>query len=64
MVSLDVFMTEEFLDGADVVADLEEVSSKGMAEGMGRYRFIDSGKPGSLFDLPSEDLIRSYDGVV
>ena len=30
----DVFMTEEFLDGADVVAVLEKVGCEGMAEGV------------------------------
>ena len=30
----DVFVTEEFLDGADIVAALEEVGSEGVAEGM------------------------------
>lgn len=31
----DVFVPEEFLDGADVVASLEEVGGEAVAEGVG-----------------------------
>lgn len=38
----DVFVAEEFLDGADVVAALEEVGGEGVAEGVGCDAFVDS----------------------
>ena len=37
----DVFVAEEFLDGADVVAALEEVGGEGVAEGVGRNALVD-----------------------
>ena len=42
----DVFVSEEFLYGADVVAVLEEVGGEGVAEGVGGYRFVYFGKFG------------------
>lgn len=39
----DVFVPEEFLDGADVVAVLEEVGGEGVAEGVGGDGFLDAG---------------------
>jgi len=39
---LHVFVTEEFLDGADVVAVLEEVGGKGVAEGVGGDGFLEA----------------------
>jgi hypothetical protein len=47
--SFDVFVTDEFLDGADVVTVLEEVGGKGVAEGMRGDRFVDFGKLGGAF---------------
>ena len=37
----DVFVSEQFLDGADIVSVLEEVSGKGVAEGVRGDGFID-----------------------
>ena len=39
----DIFMTEQFLDGADIVAVLQEVGGKGMAEGVTTNPFCDFG---------------------
>lgn len=36
-------MTEQFLDGADIVAVLQEVGGKGMAEGVTTNPFCDFG---------------------
>lgn len=44
----DILVTEEFLDGADVVAVLEEVSCKAVAKGMATDMFWDFGRSGSL----------------
>ena len=46
----DVFMTEEFLDGADVVAVLEKVGCEGMAEGVTADAFGKVGGSGGLFE--------------
>ena len=46
----DVFMTEEFLDGADVVAVLEKVGFEGMAEGVAADAFGEVGGSGGLFE--------------
>ena len=43
-----VFVSEQFLDGADVVAVLEEVRGEGVAEGVGGDLFVYVGKFGSL----------------
>ena len=43
----DVFVSEEFLDGADVVAVLEEVGGEGVAEGVGCDMLLDAGGFGS-----------------
>ncbi len=40
-------MTEEFLDGADVVAGFEQVGGEGVAEGVGTDGFDDPGGFGS-----------------
>ena len=45
----DVFVAEEFLDGSDVVAVLEEVGGEGMAEGVRADFFGDFGKFGGMF---------------
>ena len=46
----NVFVAEEFLDGADVVAALQEVSGEGMAEGVTADAFGEVGGSGSLFE--------------
>ena len=46
----DVAMTEEFLDGADVVAVLEEVGGEGVAEGMTTDALGDGGRSNGLFE--------------
>lgn len=46
----DVFVPEEFLDGADVVAVLEEVGGEGVAEGVGGDVFVDVGGVGGGAD--------------
>ena len=37
---LNILVTEEFLHGADIITILEEMSGKGMAEGVRRNRFF------------------------
>ncbi len=46
----DVFVTQEFLDGADIVAILQKVSGKGVAEGMAGDALLQVGFVGRLFD--------------
>lgn len=46
--SFDIFVTKQFLDGADVVAILQEVSSEGMAEGVTTDPFCDFGTSDGL----------------
>ena len=46
----DVFVAEEFLDGSDVVAVLEEVGGEGVAEGVGGDAFFYFGEGCGLFD--------------
>ena len=36
----DIFVSEEFLDGADVVAALQEVGGEGVAEGVTAVRLV------------------------
>jgi hypothetical protein len=50
----DIFVTEEFLDGADVVAVLEEVGCKAVAEGVATDAF-EVGKKGFDFDASHFD---------
>ncbi len=45
-----IFVTEEFLDGADVVAVLKKVGSEGMAEGVAGDAFGQAGLLGGLAD--------------
>ena len=47
---LDIFVTEKFLDGADIVAVLEEVGGEGVAKGVRGNGFVNFGESGSLFD--------------
>ena len=46
----DVFVAKEFLDGADVVAVLEEVGGETMAKGVGADTFLYFGFLGGFFD--------------
>jgi hypothetical protein len=46
----DVFVSEQFLDGADVITVLEEVGSEGVAEGVATDALFDFGKMDGLFD--------------
>ena len=48
--SFDVFVTEEFLDGADIVAALEVVGSEGVAEGMATDAFGNGCRSHGLFE--------------
>ena len=45
-----VFMAEQFLDSADIIAILEQVGGEGVAEGVGRDGLVDSCKLGGAFD--------------
>jgi len=47
---LDVLVAEEFLNGADVVAVLEEVGGEGVAKGVGGDVFLDPGLEGGGAD--------------
>ena len=61
----DVFMSEQFLDGADVISVLKQMSGKGVSEGVGSDTFVYSGNArgysdcllqGCLMDMmPSRD---------
>ena len=42
----DIFVTEEFLNGADIITALEEVGGKAMTESMGCNTFVYPGKAG------------------
>ena len=46
----DVFVAEEFLDGADVVAALEEVGGEGVAEGVATDALRDGCRSHGLFE--------------
>ena len=46
----DVFVAEEFLDGSDIVAGLEEVGGEGVAEGVGGDVFVDFCEAGGFLD--------------
>ena|SRR5688572_622463 len=48
--SFHILVTEEFLDGADVVPIFKEVSRETMAKGMWRDGFVYSSKFGGMFD--------------
>ncbi len=45
-----VFMTEEFLDGADVVAVLQKMGGEGVPEGVAGDSLLDAGYSGGFFD--------------
>ena len=46
----DIFVSEEFLDGADIVAVLEEMGGEGMAGGVATDVFGDVGRSGGLIE--------------
>ena len=46
----DIFVTEEFLDGADVVTVLEKVGGEGMAKGVATDALGDVGLADSLLE--------------
>ena len=46
----DVFVAEEFLDGADVAAALEEVGDEGVAEGMATDALRNGGRSHGLLE--------------
>jgi hypothetical protein len=46
----DIFVAEEFLDGADVVAVLEQVGGKGVAESVATDALLDTCGTDSLFE--------------
>jgi len=46
----EVLVTEEFLDGANVIPILEEVGGEGVAEGVATDAFLNAGFAGSRFD--------------
>lgn len=50
--SFDVFMTQEFLDSANVIAVFEEMSGKGMAKSMRGDELVDFCGASGLFDSP------------
>ena len=47
---LYIFMTEQFLNGADVVVVLEEMGSEGVPKRVGSNAFVYFGKTSRLFD--------------
>jgi hypothetical protein len=46
----DIFMAEEFLDGANIVAIFEQVGSEAMPKGVAAYFFRDFGLTGCELD--------------
>ena len=48
--SLDIFVAEQFLDGPDVIAVLQQVGGERVAKGMGADTLGDAGLAGGLFD--------------
>ena len=46
----DIFVAEEFLDGANVVAVFEEMGGERVAEGVATGLFINTGQLDGLFD--------------
>lgn len=46
----DIFMPEQFLNRANVVAILKQVCGKGMAKGVAAHSFVDFGGSGGFFD--------------
>ena len=46
----DIFMAEEFLNGADVVPVLEEMGGEGMAKGVAGDALLDFGFGGGFLD--------------
>jgi hypothetical protein len=53
----DIFMTEQFLDGADVVAVLEQVGGKTMAESVTTHGFVNFGAADGLLERSPKDSI-------
>ena len=45
-----IFVSEQLLHGADVVAFLEQMGGEGMAESVGADRFVDVCQAGCLLD--------------
>lgn len=50
----DIVVAEELLNGADVVAVLEEVRGEGVTERMARGGFREAGSPDGIFDSALE----------
>ena len=53
----DVLVAEEFLDGPNVVAGHQQVSSEGVAEGMAAYVLVDVRVSDCLFDRAVDDRV-------
>ncbi len=49
---LDIFVAEEFLDGADVIVVFEQVGGEGMAEGMAGDALVYTSRYGGCADGP------------
>ena len=50
----DIFVTQQLLNGADIVSGLKEVGSKGVPEGMAGDMFVDIREPYGLCDIAVE----------
>lgn len=58
----DIFVAQQFLDGADVVAVLQEMSGKTIAEGVATDPLGDPGFLDSLFNRPVVIQTHTNDG--
>jgi hypothetical protein len=54
----DVGMAQQFLNGADVAAALEQVRGEAMPQGVGRCRLGDAGLHQSSLERPLEGLVK------
>ena len=48
----DIAVAQELLYGPDIVSSLQQVSAKGVSQGMATRRFGDASPPNRLFDRP------------
>ena len=70
----EVFVPEEFLDGADIIAIFEQVGCEAMAQGMAAYFFVDLGGADGSFErslecsvvemMAANDLASGVDGTI
>ena len=57
-------MAEELLNGADVVAALQQVGGEGVAEGVAGHPFVETGFAGFLFRALMNTLVKGDGGAL